>query len=98
MQNLRSVWTIKAALRWGTPFILYWEMYNNEINSSTGEQVGYWLINDKGTKQPIWHTHHLFYKESKAFVKRYLKANGTLPSFDEYREKALTFKSLNPKK
>lgn len=95
MQNLRSIWTIKAALEWGTPFILYWEMYNNEINEK-GEQVGYWLIDDKGKKQPIWYTHNEFYKESKIFVEKYIKANKKSPSFEVFKEKALKFKSLNP--
>ncbi|HBK83684.1 MAG TPA: hypothetical protein DDZ41_08830 [Flavobacterium sp.] len=96
MQNLRSIWTIKASLEWGTPFVLYWEMYNNEIKEGTGEQVGYWLITDKGVKQPIWHTHHNFYKESKVFLQKYLDENNQLPSFDVFRKNALTFKSLNP--
>jgi len=96
MQNLRSIWTIKTALEWGTPFILYWEMYNNEIKKETGEQVGYWLIDDEGKKQPIWHTHHNFYNESKQYLKEYLKTNEELPSFDVFRKKALEFKSLNP--
>ena len=96
MQNLRSVWAIKTALEWGTPFILYWEMYNNEIKKETGEQVGYWLIDDEGKKQPIWHTHHNFYNESKQYLKEYLKTNEELPSFDVFRKKALEFKSLNP--
>jgi hypothetical protein len=95
-QNLRSIWTIKASLEWGTPFILYWEMYNNEINSNTGEQVGYWLITDEGKKQPIWYTHNNFYKESQNFIKKHFKKNNALPSFDEFRKKALKFKSLNP--
>jgi len=95
MQNLRSIWTMKIALEWGTPFILYWEMYNNEIDAKNGEQVGYWLINDKGTKQPIWHTHNSFYKESRAYVKEYIKANGKIPNFDVFTKKALSFNSLN---
>jgi hypothetical protein len=97
MQNLRSIWTIKAALDWGTPFILYWELYNNEVIDETGEHVGYWLINHEGTKQPIWHTHHNFYKESKSFVENYIKKNGNAPCFDEFRKEAVKFKSLNPK-
>lgn len=96
MQNQRSIWTIKAALEWGTPFILYWEMYNNEIKEDTGEQVGYWLINDKGKKQPIWYTHNSFYSESKEFIKNYQKTHDKLPSFDVFRKSALEFKSLNP--
>ena len=97
MQNLRSIWTIKAALEWGTPFVLYWEMYNNEIKDKTGEQVGYWLIDDKGKKQPVWYTHNDFYRESRTFLNSYCKKNKKMPSFDIFRKKAVEFKSLNPK-
>ena len=97
MQNLRSIWTIKSALKWGTPYVLYWEMYNNEINHKTGEQVGYWLIDDKGKKQPIWYTHNSFYRESKEFLKSYFEKHNRLPSFDLFRKNAVKFKSLNPK-
>lgn len=97
MQNLRSIWAIKAALEWGTPFVLYWEMYNNEIKDKTGEQVGYWLIDDKGKKQPVWYTHNSFYKESKDFLNDYFKKHKQMPSFDTFRKKAVEFKSLNPK-
>lgn len=96
MQKLRSIWTIKTALDWGTPFVLYWEMYNNEIKAETGEQVGYWLIDNKGKKQPIWYTHNEFYKESKAFLKQYKSEHNQLPSFDVFRASAVKFKSLNP--
>ncbi|GGK27422.1 hypothetical protein GCM10007962_22070 [Yeosuana aromativorans] len=97
VQNLRSIWTIKASLEWGTPFVLYWEMYNNEIEQKTGEQVGYWLIDDKGKKQPIWYTHNSFYNESKDFLENYFQKTGELPSFDVFRKEAIHFKSLNPK-
>ena len=95
-QNMRSIWTIKAALEWGTPFILYWEMYNNEIKPKTGKQVGYWLITDERKKQPIWHTHNNFYKEIEVYLKKYTKEKNTLPSFKEFQKEALQFKSLNP--
>jgi hypothetical protein len=95
-QNLRSTWTIKTGLEWGTPFLLYWEMYNNEIKQNNGEHVGYWLITDKGVKQPIWYTHNNYYKESRAFIKDYYEDNGKIPSFDEFRKNAVNFKSLNP--
>ena len=96
-QNLRSIWTIKSSLEWGTPFILYWELYNNEIKDKTGEQIGYWLINDSGKKQPIWYTHNEFYKESKQYLKQFYSENNQMPSFDEFRKNALNFNSLNPK-
>jgi hypothetical protein len=95
-QNLRSIWTIKASLEWGTPFILYWEMYNNEINSNNGKQVGYWLITDEGKKQPIWYTHNDFYTEAKSYVKNYIKKHGNTPDFEVFSKSAVKFKSLNP--
>jgi hypothetical protein len=95
-QNERSIWTIKTGLEWGTPFILYWEMYNNEIKPETGKQIGYWLITDKGIKQPIWYTHHNFYNEAQTYLTSYYKKNNELPSFDKFRVDALNFKSLNP--
>jgi hypothetical protein len=95
-QNLRSIWTIKTAFEWGTPFILYWEMYNNEIKNDTGEHIGYWLITNEGEKQPIWYTHHNFYKEAKDYLTNYYSENNTLPSFDQFRKEAITFNSLNP--
>ena len=97
-QNARSIWTIKAALNWGTPYILYWEMYNNEIKKETGEQVGFWLIDDQAKKQPIWYTHNNFYKESKDFVTTYFNKHNETPSFDVYRKSAVKFNSLNPTK
>jgi hypothetical protein len=96
LQNQRSIWVIKTSLEWGTPFILYWEMYNNEIKEGTGEQVGYWLITDKGKKQPIWYTHNNFYKEAREFLKNYAEENKKLPTFDVFRKNAINFKSLNP--
>ena len=70
-------------------------MYNNEIKEETGEQVGYWMINDEGVKQAIWHTHHQFYKESNDFLKNYYTEKQTLPSLSEFQKAALQFKSIN---
>jgi len=95
IQNKRSIWTIKTALEWGAPFVLYWEMYNNEVKPDTGEHAGYWLIDNKGFKQPIWHTHHNFYNESKAFLKRYFEQHNSMPPFEVFRAEALKFNSLN---
>ncbi len=94
LQDERSKWIIKAGLEWGTPFILYWEMYNNEINPKSNEQVGYWMINDKGKKQKIYHTHAAFYKESKTYLSKYYQKHKVFPSWDQYRKNALAFASL----
>jgi hypothetical protein len=44
-----------AAIEWGCPFVLYWELYDNE--GTTDKPGGFWLINEKNEKQPLWHTH-----------------------------------------
>ena len=38
----RAKWVIKTAMKWGCPFILFWEMYNNELNDD-GSNRGFWL-------------------------------------------------------
>lgn len=96
-QDAQSKWVIKTGLEWGTPFVLFWEMYNNEIKKETGEQVGYWLIDDKNRKQKIWYTHNNFYKESEKYLKHFAKKNKRMPSADEFRKEALNFASLNTK-
>jgi len=95
VQNERAKWVIKAGLKWKAPFILFWEMYNNEIKKETGEQVGFWMIDDKGIKQAIWHTHNDFYKDSKRFLKQYYKENKKMPPLSVFQDKSLNFNSLN---
>lgn len=95
MQDSRSRWTIKAGLEWGTPFILYWELYNNEINKTTGEHGGYWLIDNEGVKKKIWHTHNSFYSEAKEFLKDYFEEYGELPEISTFQQEAVRFDALN---
>lgn len=97
IQDRRSKWTIKAGLEWGAPFILYWEMYNNEIKRETGEQVGYWMIDDQGEKQAIWHTHHQFFEEAGEFVDSYYLEHGVVPSLEKFQQAALQFEALKCK-
>lgn len=88
-QNLRSRMVMKAALEWGCPFILYWEMYNNEITENN-QQKGLWLINDKGVKQQVYYTHVNFYKRMKTWLSEYLSQNGKYPSREEFNSQAVT--------
>lgn len=97
MQDKRSKWTIKAGLEWGAPFILYWEMYNNEVDSKTGKQRGFWLIDNNGRKQKLWHTHHKFYIEARQYLKGYYKKNGHLPEIKKFQQEAINFNALKTK-
>ena len=73
---------ILKALEWGTPFILYWEMYNNEIKN--GVQQGFWLIDDKNEKWPLYYTYANFYKDAKNWVATQKKELNRLPTREEY--------------
>lgn len=74
---------LKAVI-WGCPFVLYWEMYNNEIDSSNGSQKGFWLINDQNVKQPLYYTFFNFYKQARQYVTTYKAANGVVPPQSVY--------------
>lgn len=70
---------LKWSLDWGCPFVLYWELYCNEIDAKTGEHRGYWLIDDMGQKQPAWYLHKAFLDRGNAFVEAYRDAHGKVP-------------------
>jgi hypothetical protein len=78
-------------LRWGTPFILYWEMYNNEILD--GKQVGYWLIDDKNQKQPLYYTFEQYYQKADAFVADHYSKHGEAPADSQFLQFAIKFLS-----
>ena len=58
---------MRTGLRWGCPFVLYWELYNNEVDPQ-GRQRGYWMIDDHGVRQPIYATHQRFYTWARQFT------------------------------
>jgi hypothetical protein len=81
---------MRAGLDWGCRFVLYWELYNNEIYPD-GRQRGFWMIDDKGVKQPVYFTHEKILKEGREYVVEVIKRTGHPPTFDEYRRKAAEF-------
>ena len=82
---------MKWCLEWGCPFVLYWELYCNEIEPATGEHRGYWLIDDNGDKQPVWFFHEEFLAKANAFVEQYEKEHGKLPCQATYNAVAATW-------
>ncbi len=89
-QAARTQQLIRTALQWGCPFVLYWEMYNNELDKD-GKQRGFWLIDDKGVKQPVYYLHQRFLRWARGYVAETVKRSHRLPTFDEYRRKAVEF-------
>jgi hypothetical protein len=73
---------IRKAVSWGAPFVLYWEMYNNEIKD--GIQKGFWLIDNTNNKWPLYDTYYNFYAKAKQWVLSQKKALNRLPTRQEY--------------
>ena len=84
---LRSLQVMRIGLEWGCPFVLCWQMYNNEFKD--GHENGYWLIDDNGVKQPLWHTHQRFYQKSRRCLADFQHQEGRLPTSEEFRRLAL---------
>ncbi len=89
-QNRLSLITIHATLEWGCPFILYWELYNNELEAD-GRQRGFWMIDEKGVKQPIYETHRLYYQWARQFVMECITRTGRPPADAEFRTAAAEY-------
>lgn len=89
----RAKWVIRYALEWGSPYILFWEMYNNEILAN-GTQKGFWLIDDKNRKTILYNTHKQFYEEAKKYVRQTIQKTGKPPADADFRAAALQFSAL----
>lgn len=89
IQRQRTAELMRWGLEWGCPFILYWQLYCNELVKAGDANRGFWLIDDKGVKQPVWHLHHDFLKKANAYVTDYQSRNGRLPNQAEYHQAAI---------
>jgi len=85
---------IRAGLEWGCPFVLYWEMYNNEVEAN-GTQRGFWLIDEHGVKQPVYETHHRFYEWARHWVSDCTRTRQRWPTEEEFRKAAVSFLADN---
>jgi len=71
-------------IQWGPLFVLYWEMYNDQVDKF-GKQVGYWLINNANQKQPLYFTFQKVYTEATKFVIQFHSDIGRMPTQNEYQ-------------
>lgn len=74
---------MRWGLKWGCPFVLYWELYCNEINEA-GRHRGFWLIDKQGVEQPAWHLHRDFLTKANRFVEEFTARSGRRPGQEEY--------------
>jgi hypothetical protein len=82
---------MKWSLEWGCPFILYWELYCNEIEPANGQHRGYWLIDNLGVKQPVWYLHRDLLSQAHTFVDAYRSTHGTLPPQQIFNREAVAW-------
>jgi len=75
-------------VEWGTPFVLYWEMYCNETNNF-GEHRGYWLIDNENCKQLFYYTLKNYHEIMKLFIEDFRKNYNRYPNDDEIRQQAI---------
>jgi len=83
-QDARVRDVIATAIKWGTPFVLYWEFYNNELEPD-GTQRGFWLIDDKRVMQPAYFTYKSYYRDARAYVATFTKENKRKPTDQEFQ-------------
>jgi hypothetical protein len=88
-QRTCALRVMQWALEWGCPFVLYWELYCNEQHTDTGEHRGFWLIDDKGIKQPAWHLHHKFLHKANRELARFHDKYNKVPNQASYNRLAV---------
>lgn len=86
-QDRLSRGVMRAGIEWGCPLILYWELYNNEVGLG-GKQRGFWLIDDKGSRQPVYETHRAYFEWARRFLREYRSRTGKIPANDMFRRSA----------
>lgn len=77
-----------AALEWGCPFVLYWQMYCNE-KMGPDRYRGFWLVDDHNRIQPFYHTLRTYHADMKRAVAEIKTTRRRPPTDVELRELAL---------
>jgi hypothetical protein len=83
-QNTRMRDVIATSVKWGTPFVLYWELYNNVVRID-GSVEGCWLIDNNGVKQPAYFTYRNFDKDARSYVAVTYEKTGKTPSTADFQ-------------
>jgi hypothetical protein len=77
-----SLNVIKAGIEWGCPFILYWEIYDNEGR-------GFWMIDKDNAERPVYKVHQAFCEEMRAYVRSSVESKRHVPDVVEFRDRAI---------
>lgn len=69
---------LHRVLRWGVPFTLYWQVYNNEPGNF------YSLIDEQGKPTPVHALHVAYLAEARRQVESFKAEHGRLPDDEEF--------------
>ena len=78
-----------AALSWGCPFVLYWQIYDNECEEGGANPSGLALVDSNQIKQPAYYAHKHFFEQARKFVDNYRHTINRNPTQDEFRTEAV---------
>ena len=80
---------LRAIVEWGCPFALYWQFYCNEPNPDHAlGQEGYWLVDSRNEKTPLYGFFREYYRKLREFIERET-AGGKGPDEAAIRAEAL---------
>ena len=65
-------------LRWGAPFVLFWQVYNNEKNNT------FCLIDERGRPTPCYDLHRQYLRDARAGIAEFKARHGRLPTDAEF--------------
>jgi hypothetical protein len=82
-QRIREV--SAAAIKWGTPFVLYWQLYTSKVKEDDSQLAGFWLIDNHGIKQPAFYLYQHYFADAKAYVADFEKKNKRKPNEQEFQ-------------
>jgi hypothetical protein len=77
---------IKWLLNYGRramPYILFWEIYDNETNAD-GSYKYFYLIDPNNNPAPCYYLHQRFLNNARLFTARFKETNGRLPTDSEF--------------
>jgi hypothetical protein len=83
----RSLEFAQIAIQWGCPYVLHWQLYDNEFEN--GEYNGFWLIDNHGHEQPFYYALEAYFRSARTFVAGQLNVKGHVPSEEVFRTGAI---------
>ncbi len=77
-QESRTRTYLRTLLHWGPPFMLFWQVYNNEPGRA------FWLVDSAGRRTPAYDLHQRYYNAARLALGEYRQREGRLPTDAEF--------------